>query len=381
MCNLRPIISSLEIKNDLPCDEDIWLAQSAEEWAILEAQRFKSFNESEDFLAMDETLPESSFYESTHFLLHPDSSTRTPSKLRLLWSSPFAALILVTQLQMVSRELTHAACLLKRPTFSQRNLSLLTESQYSQISQALQSIAELVPENSAAWSDAEQSMWSPARSIGFNFASMSSDIPSMQSHPALWNYFWRMWHYTSITLSHPDALLVRGVVETSLPGSIATAGHLARPRPKSQRDIYEDRDVFRLLKNLDQSLRELVPVEMTGLSKAVLDDENPFATLLGYKTSLTGWRLLRLTMNDFTKPSIFVRDTLVRACSLTMRTEEVSAVTLEVAYLKRLVQAFMCRDVWPVGSWVGKILEEMAVEAQSIGMTLDTVMNAVSDNT
>ena len=375
LCNLRPILSSLEIKHDLPCDEDLWLASTAKDWAALMSQRFKSFNDCEDFLAFEENIPDSSFYASTQFLLHPQPARDTPSRLRLLWSSPFAALVLVSQLAMVVRELTHAACLLERPCFSQRSLSVLTETQYSQISQALRSISELVPQSevSASTTGAASSpglwrTWPAAFSLAHPLTSPASHVDTQQSHSALWEHFHMMWHYTWITLSHPDALIVRGVVETSLAGAIATAGHLGRPKAKSQRDLYEDRDVFRLLNSLDRSLRQLA----AGTNHY---EEHPFATLLGFKISLVGWRLVRLTMNDLSKPSGFVLETLLSACGLSSTISEGTAAP-ELTYLRWLVQAFEERNVWPVGYWTGQVLREMAQDSETMGALADTALKS-----
>lgn len=55
MCNVRPFISSLEIKYDLPCCENLWLARSASEWASCKKQQFSSFNEAEDAVYAAET--------------------------------------------------------------------------------------------------------------------------------------------------------------------------------------------------------------------------------------------------------------------------------------------------------------------------------------
>lgn len=379
MCNLRPILSSLEIKHDLPCDEDLWLATTAAEWAALMSLRFTSFNDSEDLLAMEESIPESSFHASAQYLLHPQPTGEAPGRLRLLWSSPFAALVLVSQLAMVVRELTHAACLLERPTFQQRSLSLLTETQYSQISQALRSIAELVPRSEVAVHGSNAALgpgspWPAAFPSVYPPTSSSRSINStQQSHSALWAYFHMMWHYTWITLSHPDALIVRGVVETSLAGAVATAGHLGRPKAKSQRDIYQDRDVFRLLNSLDQSLRQLA-----SNTSHVDEEEHPFTTFLAYKIALVGWRLVRLTMNDISKPSSFVLETILSACNQPSSSpgndDNGSAAGPEVMYLKWLVRTFEKRSVYPVGYWIGQVLGEMAQTSASMGTLADTAM-------
>lgn len=210
LCNLRPMLSSLEIKYDLPCCEDVWLAKTAEAWSTCQKQQFKSFDDHEDFSYTEETSPaQGFFYEASQTLLHSDREKRHPKKLRLLWASPFAAMILVTQLQMMARELTHASCLLERPKSQRRTLSVLTDKQHPQISQALKGIAELVPRNQ--------------RPI-FNFFDFGHTqlYPETSQETPLWHTFWVLWYYTSITLSHPDSLLVSGIVESNLPLAIAS---------------------------------------------------------------------------------------------------------------------------------------------------------------
>jgi hypothetical protein len=210
LCNLRPMISSLEIKYDLPCCEDIWLAKTAESWSTCQKQQFKSFDDQEDQSYNQETSPaQGFFYEASQTLLNSDREKRQPKRLRLLWASPFAAVILVTQLQMMARELTHASCLLERPKSQRRTLSVLTDKQHAQISQALRGIAELVPRNQR-----------PTFNL-FDF-SQPQFYPDAQEDMPLWHTFWVLWYYTSITLSHPDSLLVSGIVETNLPLAIAS---------------------------------------------------------------------------------------------------------------------------------------------------------------
>ncbi|OBR16507.1 Early growth response protein 1 (Egr-1) [Colletotrichum higginsianum IMI 349063] len=395
LCNLRPMLSSLEIKYDLPCCEDIWLARSDRDWYERRRQRFKSFDEPDDNAYAHETPPSQGFfYEASQTLLHSGrgddkdagGGKNQPRKLRLLWASPFAAVILVTQLQMMARELTHASCLLERPKAQRRALSILTDKQHAQISQALKGIAELVPRNQK-----------PVFSF-FDFGRMDTLLPDSSDQTPLWHTFWILWYYTSITLSHPDSLLVSGVVESNLPLAIATAGHLATPRSKDKRDIYEDRDVFRILNDLELALDLLNPSKSTAPPSL----ENPFITLLGFKICLVGWRLVRLTMpaaqrssdalhgpggmgigmaintNGRSNPSRFVLDAIM-ACVDSVGDDDVenAAAALamldggpvdlarsEVRFLEWIVANFNKRTTWPVGKWVATVMEESLSKAR-----------------
>ncbi|GKT82237.1 early growth response protein 1 Egr-1 [Colletotrichum tofieldiae] len=357
LCNLRPMLSSLEIKYDLPCCEDIWLARSDRDWYERRRQRFKSFDEPDDNAYAHETPPSQGFfYEASQTLLHcgrgddkeNDSCKRQPRKLRLLWASPFAAVILVTQLQMMARELTHASCLLERPKTQRRALSILTDKQHAQISQALKGIAELVPRNQK-----------PVFSF-FDFGRMDTLIPDNSDHTPLWHTFWILWYYTSITLSHPDSLL---------------------------------------LNDLEMALDLLNPIKSTAPPSL----ENPFITLLGFKICLVGWRLVRLTMpaaqqssantlngpgdmvmgifsnsNGRSNPSRFVLDAIM-ACVINVGDDDVdnAAASLamlddrpvevarsEVRFLEWIVANFNKRTTWPVGKWVAAVMEESLLKAR-----------------
>ncbi|GJC77240.1 respiration factor 2 [Colletotrichum liriopes] len=357
LCNLRPMLSSLEIKYDLPCCEDIWLARSDRDWYERRRQRFKSFDEPDDNAYAHETPPSQGFfYEASQTLLHcgrgddkeTDSCKRQPRKLRLLWASPFAAVILVTQLQMMARELTHASCLLERPKTQRRALSILTDKQHAQISQALKGIAELVPRNQK-----------PVFSF-FDFGRMDTLIPDNSDHTPLWHTFWILWYYTSITLSHPDSLL---------------------------------------LNDLEMALDLLNPIKSTAPPSL----ENPFITLLGFKICLVGWRLVRLTMpaaqessantlngpgdmamgifsnsNGRSNPSRFVLDAIM-ACVINVGDDDVdnAAASLamlddrpvevarsEVRFLEWIVANFNKRTTWPVGKWVAAVMEESLSKAR-----------------
>ncbi|RDW64797.1 hypothetical protein BP6252_10448 [Coleophoma cylindrospora] len=388
LCNLRPMLSSLEIKYDLPCSENLWLAKSASSWFARRQEQFNSFNDNDDESYDHEASPSQGFfYEASQTLLH-SKHLKDHKKLRLLWASPFAAIILVTQLQMMARELTHASCLLERPKSQRRALSVLTDSQHSQISQALKGIAELVPRNKRST---------------FSFLP-PNDLPFPDNETPLWHSFWLLWLYSSLTLSHPDSLLVSGVVECNLPLAIATAGHLATPRSKEKRDIYEDRDVFRILNDLELALERMSPTKSTASPLM----ENPFISILGFKICLIGWRLVRLTMSEAheaanrgttSNPCKFVLDIIMAFVHLEQdaimcnealygtavheqeaglhATNNPSTITnlgqtvsdtmaSEVQFLEWVIDVFKQRKSWPVGNWIAAVMDESLEKARVV---------------
>ncbi|PLB53904.1 hypothetical protein P170DRAFT_504782 [Aspergillus steynii IBT 23096] len=377
ICNVRPLMSALEIKYDLPCPDELWDAETAEDWDVLRRQQFSSFNDQDDENGVGGRPPQGTFYESTQRLLH-HGSRRMSSSLRLLWSSPFTALILVTQLQMMSRDLVHANCLLARPLSSQTPLSVLLDHQYGQIAQALRNILDLTPRGNPLYSRPGDSP-------------VMEEVPANPGHTALWHSFWIMWHYTSITLTHSDSLLVTGTVESNLPAAIATAGFLAKPRDKKNRDIYEDRDVFRLLNDLEPTIPEIAFTQAKD-NHLPVDAEHPFTTFLGFKICLVGWRVVRLMVGKATgdarashdgkcssTPSTVYQHSpaeyiLRRICSRlatctanimhdTMGSEGRPFDSYETDYMNWAARTFAERKVWPVGKW------QSAIIAESLGST------------
>ncbi|OJD32512.1 early growth response protein 1 (egr-1) [Diplodia corticola] len=411
-CNLRPQISALEIKYALPSADDLWSAPTPTAWHRTRTHHFTSFNERDDAFAADEAKPsEGSLHGSTQDLLllahnsassppeHPTPDDATATPLRLLWYSPFAALVLVTQLHMTARELTHASCLLSRPASAgasagpgaahrhrgQRPLSILTEAQHGQISQALRSIAELVPPPPPAPARTATGTRGDAAAAGGRDATAATPTNGgggsggggvAGPFEALWHSVHVALHHTSMTLSHPDALLVTGIVEPNLPAAIATAGHLARPRGrKANRDVYEDRDVFRILRDLEGGLGRLLGGGEEGQERE--RGENPFVTLLAFKICLVGWRIVRLTMGEAAgkggrgeglaryNPSRFVLQSIMAAIGKEDGLDGAGeggdggdVLEAEVVYLRWVREALMKRSVWPVGRWEAAIVEE-----------------------
>ncbi|KAH9224277.1 fungal-specific transcription factor domain-containing protein [Leptodontidium sp. 2 PMI_412] len=273
--NQRPMLSSLEIKYDLPCCEDSWLAKSATVWNTCRRQHFTAVTDY-DYYNLDSPVAQGFFYEVSQSLLHSEGMKRHPERLRLLPASPFTAVILVTQLQMMTRELTHVSCLLRRPIAQASTVSVLTEKQLLQISHALKIIAELVP----------------ARKMTTDCYGMDNTTRAGENS-LLWHSFWTLWHYSSITLSRPDPMLVSGVVECSLIGAISTACELAQSRPIDAENISGDRDVFRILENLDFMFDNLSPMKYVTSSLP----KTPFDTMLSFTIALEAWKLIRLNMN------------------------------------------------------------------------------------
>lgn len=106
-CNVRPLLSALEVKYELPSFDDCWSAPTATAWSTLLQSHNSSFNmneEDDDDGNPDPRPAHGDLYESLMHLIHPNRDAGQP--LGLLWYSPFASLMLIIQMQMMIRDLT-----------------------------------------------------------------------------------------------------------------------------------------------------------------------------------------------------------------------------------------------------------------------------------
>lgn len=108
-CNVRPLLSALELKYQLPCPDNLWSLSNASSWNLLLQLQITSFNVNEE--DDDDGNPEprpahGDLYQCLLQLIHRDTFSKT---LGLLWHSPFATLMLITQIQMMIRDMTLAS--------------------------------------------------------------------------------------------------------------------------------------------------------------------------------------------------------------------------------------------------------------------------------
>ncbi|KAL2421736.1 hypothetical protein ABEF95_004731 [Exophiala dermatitidis] len=384
MCNHRPMLSPLEIKYDLPCVEEAWLARSAHLWAMCQRRQYAENNG--QVMAFESPPSQGFFYDASQTLLNSVDEMNLPPKLRLLKASPFSAIVLVMQLQVgpylvfqcevsaadmkvtisqiMARELVHASCLLDRSKATKRNCSLLSDTQCRQKLRAMKSIAEMVPSQAFQPSDIT--------------SKDTLDLPPEEV--PLWHFFRVLWHYTAITSWYPDALLLGGIVESSLPRAVATAHRLAMcNRPPDIDDLEQENYAFHIL--------DYLSVALQGLSKPSLQLppflEHPFITLLGFKLGLLGRRLLNESINDIAKePSPFglgsrlchkaivdyimscvdgwpSQSSTARRWSIVAEQQDATSSTekCETAFVAWLIEALKLRSCWPVGRVAAATLE------------------------
>jgi hypothetical protein len=371
-------MAALELRYELPCRDDIWSAPTAASWAMLVQTQDLSFNEEDDHDANVDPRPaHGDLYESLAHLMNPDPPGRP---LGLLWYSPFAALMLIIQIQMMTRDLTMASTFLYNNIWCEDNrhsLVIITEGNRAPIMQALNALADLLPKpGPTGWP-----------------ATMNNTATTSPTNSALWHPVWVAWHYTALCLTHQDALLTSGIVEYSLPTAISTAWELGKPRAKQHRDVYQDRDVIRVVDNLENVITMMTepPVgtisEATGTAPCI---EDPFTTMIGFKACMMGWRVVRLMalgleqnsgsdVLQMARPSIYSLSAQIVLARIMESIDPeggngpshndsqfktagsarlgVSSNT-ETRYLEWIERTFATRDLWPPGKWVVAVFNE-----------------------
>ncbi|KAI1206326.1 fungal-specific transcription factor domain-containing protein [Annulohypoxylon truncatum] len=385
-CNVRPLLTALEVKYELPCRDDVWSAPTETAWSMLTQAPEFSFNEEDDVDANGEPRPaHGDLYETLMHLMNPDPTARP---LGLLWYSSFASLMLVIQILMMTRELTLGSTFLYnnvRCNDTRHGLSIIMEANRAPIMQALNNLAELMPKPSSR-------TWPIVA---------GSDPIIAHTGAALWHPVWMAWYYTVISLTHQDALLTSGIVEYSLPTAISTAWELGKPRAKAHRDIYEDRDVVRVADNLEYVINILTTPPMGSVMRDSIGTtngspciEDPFVTMLGFKACMMGWRVIRLMVlgleqplihgSEILRPNIYsvsaqvvlakVMEALSTGCGGSpqgfekgpfndvYRDELGTISATEAKYLEWMERTFAMRDVWPLGEWVVAVFNETREE-------------------
>ncbi|KAF4781915.1 C6 zinc finger protein [Colletotrichum scovillei] len=376
-CNIRPLLAALELKYELPCQDDTWQAATAETWQALIFSQEGSFNEEDDYEANGDPRPaHGDLYASLMYLMNPNPPDRP---LRLLWHSSFACLMLITQILMMTRDLTLASSFLYnnvRCGESKNNLSIISEASRTSIMQALNALSDI--------------MRKPSFPGTYPLGSPLDDSETVES--SLWSNVWIVWHYAAMNLTHQEALLTSGIVEYSLPSAVSTCWELGKPRVKQHRDVYEDRDVIRVASSLESILvllsHDTRPISVDFQLQSEINPkiiEDPFITMIGYKACLLGWRIVRLMAVSLQTSSVSFNIQTQSIYSMSARvvlTGILAAISLEPAnqrgqwdstaavddaesrYLAWMEATFLARDVWPPSKWIVAVFNESRHEPE-----------------
>jgi hypothetical protein len=341
-----------------------------------------SFNEEDDNNANEEPRPaHGDLYENIMQLMNLNPPRRP---LGFLWWSPFSCLMLIIQIQMMVRDLTTSSIFLFNNISSdenRHNLTILSEHNRAPIMRALEALADLMP-----------NITTPGWSYIFN---NNISVPAVD--PTVWHPIWIAWHYTAMCLTHQDALLTSGIVEYGLPAAISTTWELGKPREKQHRDIYEDRDVIRVVNHFEMILLLLTRPSVgryighsptSATSRKFNGDQ--FTTILCFKACIMGWRVLRLMALTLERSAAYeaLRLNKPSICSWSARVvlsrilgpinpdgqdffissqqngelPQIKAASCEDQYLEWMEQIFALRSLRPMSRWILAVISETRLE-------------------
>lgn len=240
--NYPPALSHYEIKHILPCSDQLWEANTADEW-----------------LALLHTLPLKDgphFFEGLQEVL---IFGRFSSQI-----SSFGGLMILLAIHIMIRNMAQYAGLLETSPVQAPDVF----SRRSQLGTALNGLRALLPKRTKG------------------------------PFQDMWNLFTVTWNMAYIHLHLPDTIITSGVVEVSLDETIATASALARPQSRPppgtallsndfknipyQMLSFTTSHVFFFLQNFDDQTMETCPM----------------ITFMFYKATLVAWQILNAS-KDF----------------------------------------------------------------------------------
>ncbi|KAF7556311.1 hypothetical protein G7Z17_g1562 [Cylindrodendrum hubeiense] len=266
-CNVRPLISPIELDWELPLPRSLWESDTALLWL----DSLKGEFQFASLLELDESLgfpcPASrSLTLATQSIM---SEVASPSLLAALAASPIATLFVLTNIDSFVRDLTRCYYQFPPGLADPSAFHIFTQSQNKQISAALRHILGVTSKR---------------------------DINCDETDRPIWTTIERMALSVKIALYKPDDLLIGGIVDSSIVAGLATATHLTlglyagarRGQQCMSRPISGDDAILVIL---DEAIEALTSIRTTDRQAAL--HEAPWSMVASYRILLAIWRSLR----------------------------------------------------------------------------------------
>lgn len=361
-CNGRLLTSSLDLDWELPFSIALWEADTAETWS-------ESLNQEpriQAFLRPDAEPPcpnTRSLALATQSLM---SGSPSPQLMVALAMSPMAALFILTNIDAFVRDFTRCYYQMPPALSDPSAFHIFTQSQNRQVIAALRHISRVVPSQE------------PVEGSGSH------------SYRPIWRAIECIGLAVKIALYKPDDLLIGGIVDSSVVAGLATATHLTLGRYAGTRRSLEallqhntgDDAVIMIL---DEAMALLSSILSSGEHDALR--EPPWATMASYRIVLAIWRSLRWAASEmrtrsaaesqgqirrrFEAPTVIfhaIMDVAMEETSLPGQNagqEGLDAMMAaspelgEACYAKAVLGFWKKRSVWPIGSSMATVLEEI----------------------
>lgn len=274
-CNMRPLLSPLELGWDLPLPASLWDAGSAYEWTEKLEMESRATGIQQEDGHPTVAYPCPATKSLTLAMQSLMSSSPSPYLLAALQASPMALLFVVNNIDTLLKDFTRSYYQLPPNLTDPSAFHILTQSQNRQVSTALAVVFGLVENNKTRDS----------------FAAGASNTSR-----AIWDAIERMSLAIKLALCKPDGLLISGIVENSVTAGLATATHLAlglyagaRRSLQSLLKVAAGEDtVLVMLDDLTCALQSI-----THGDRRVALNEAPWAVVAEYRILLEIWRSLK----------------------------------------------------------------------------------------
>ncbi|RAH43161.1 uncharacterized protein BO95DRAFT_502316 [Aspergillus brunneoviolaceus CBS 621.78] len=267
-CNSRPLMSSMELRWELPFPAKLWEAKDPEIWI----RRFSGYfgvsalTFTNDLLHQPRGLAAASLTMATQQLMTEAPGTELTSVLE---ASPIAAFYVLANLDTLVRDFTRCYYQMP-PSYSDPNpFHILTQSQTESVHMAIRNIGKIV-KDAASTSDSPQFL---------QWRTNELFIVSLQ-----------------VNLCRPDQLLIGGIVDNSLIAGLAASTHLMRGNfvavrrsaPWVAPRLGGNEGVLSLLSELSAALASIYGDDPQRVSY-----EAPWVTVTSYGILLCIWGALR----------------------------------------------------------------------------------------
>ncbi|KAK7701517.1 hypothetical protein SLS64_010262 [Diaporthe eres] len=363
-CNARLLTSSLDLDWELPFSIALWEADTAAGWSESLGQEPRV----QALLGTHETAeppcPNTrSLALATQSLM---SGSPSPQLMVALAVSPMATLFVLTNIDAFVRDFTRCYYQMPPALSDPSAFHIFTQSQNRQVIAALRHIARVVPSQDlgeGSGSHRYRPIWRAIECIGLA---------------------------VKIALYKPDDLLIGGIVDSSVVAGLATATHLTLGRYAGTRRSLEallqhntgDDAVIMIL---DEAMALLSSILSSNQQDALR--EPPWATMASYRIVLAIWRSLRWAASEmrarsadgpqgqirrrFEAPTVIfhaIMDVAMEETALPGQNagpEGLDAIMAaspelgEACYAKAVMGFWRKRSVWPIGSSMATVIEEI----------------------
>lgn len=374
-CNARMLTSSLDLDWELPFSISLWEADTAESWSESLSQEPRI----QALLTADVEPPcpnTRSLALATQSLM---SGSPSPQLMVALTMSPMATLFVLTNIDAFVRDFTRCYYQMPPALSDPSAFHIFTQSQNRQVIAALKHISRLVPGQD------------------------SGEDASLHPYRPVWRAIQCIGLAVKIALYKPDDLLIGGIVDSSVVAGLATATHLTLGRYAGTRRSLEallqhNTGDDAIVMILDEAMALLSSILSTGQQEALR--EPPWATMASYRIVLAIWRSLRWAASEmrarsapsagpqvrrrFEGPRVVfhaIMDVAMEETALpgqqqqqqqghsssqdTAGQEGLDALMAaspelgEACYAKAVMGFWKKRSVWPIGTSMATVLEEI----------------------